>query len=176
MALDIVLYNNFSDNRTVNKDIRQVLSGSIYLYEDSSIVNPVVRLDYDSTIIPAVNYAYVPAWNRYYYITDIAALVGGGMRIAMACDVLMTYKGTILNSVQTVIRSESIGKPTMIPDPTLPILPNKDIKVIAFEGGVFNLDTATQQSYNFVLNVSGGGSGQQNAVRLAEQKGEVNET
>lgn len=176
MALAITFYNNFSDNRTVNKNITSVMTGSVYLYEDSSIVNPVVRLDYDDTVLPEMNYAYIPAWNRYYYITDIAALVGGGMRIAMACDVLMTYKGTILNSVQTVIRSESIGKPTMIPDPTLPILPNKDIKVIAFEGGVFNLDTATQQSYNFVLNVSGGGSGQQNTVRLTEQKGEENGT
>lgn len=175
MALDIVLYNNFSDNRTVNKDIRQVLSGSIYLYEDSSIVNPVVRLDYDSTIVPAVNYAFVPAWNRYYYITDISALVGGGMRITMACDVLMTYKGSILDSVQTVIRNEGIGKPTMIPDPTLPLLPYKDVKVIAFEGGVFNLDNASQNTYNFVLNVSGGGSGQQ-TVRLTEQKGEVDGT
>lgn len=157
MALEIVLYNNFSDNRTVNKDIRQVLTGSIYLYEDSSIVNPVVRLDYDSTIVPAVNYAYVPAWNRYYYITDISALIGGGMRIAMSCDVLMTYKGSILNSVQTVIRNEGIGKPTMIADPTLPILPNKDVAVIAFEGGSFNLPEAGDNTWNFVLNVSGGG-------------------
>lgn len=171
MALGIVLYNNFSDNRTVNKNIQQVQTGDIYLYEDSSIVNPVVRLDYDSTIVPAVNYAYVPAWNRYYYITDISALVGGGMRIAMACDVLMTYKGTILNSVQTVIRNEGIGKSTMIPDPSLPLLPYKDVKVIAFEGGVFNLESANEYSYNFVLNVAGGGSGQQ-TVRLTEQKGE----
>lgn len=156
MALDIVLYNNFSDNRTVNKDIRQVLSGSIYLYEDSSIVNPVVRLDYDSTIIPAVNYAFVPAWNRYYYITDISALVGGGMRITMACDVLMTYKGSILNSTQTVIRNEGISGATMIKDPTLPLLPYKDVKVIAFEGGSMNLGNATTGSFNFVINIAGG--------------------
>lgn len=174
MALEIVLYNNFSDNRTVNKSITEVMRGNIYLYEDSSIVNPVVRLDYDATILPAVNYAFVSAWNRYYYITDISALVGGGMRIAMSCDVLMTYKGTILNSTQTVIRNEGIGKPTMIPDPTLPVLPSRDIKVIQFEGGDFNLDSATSHSYNFVLNVSGGGSGQQ--VRSAEQKGEMNGT
>lgn len=156
MALEIVLYNNFSDNRTVNKNIQQVLTGSIYLYEDSSIVNPVVRLDYDSTIIPAVNYAFVPAWNRYYYITDISALVGGGMLITMACDVLMTYKGSILNSTQTVIRNEGIGEATMIKDPTLPLLPYKDVKVIAFEGGTMNLGEATDSSYNFVINIAGG--------------------
>lgn len=157
MALAITFYNNYSDNRVVNKNISQVMTGSIYLYEDSSIVNPVVRLDYDDTVLPAMNYAYVPAWNRYYYITDISALVGGGMRIAMTCDVLMTYKGSILNSTQTVIRNEGIGKPTMIDDPTLPILPNKDVAVIAFEGGNFNLPEAGPNSYNFVLNVSGGG-------------------
>lgn len=157
MALDITLYKNYSDNRTINKNIVPVMQGSIYLYEDSSVVNPVVRLDYDTDIVPQANYAYVPAWNRYYYITNISALVGGGMLISMACDVLMTYKGTILNSTQTIIRNEGIGKPTMIPDPTLPILPNKEVAVIAFEGGDFNLTEAGANSYNFVLNVSGGG-------------------
>ena len=157
MALAITFYNNFSDNRTVNKNITSVMSGSVYLYEDSSIVNPVVRLDYDDAVLPEMNYAYIPAWNRYYYITDIAALVGGGMRIAMTCDVLMTYKGTILNSEQTVIRSESIGKPTMIPDENLPLAPYKDMKVIIFEGGYFNLNTANHNTYNFLLNVAGGG-------------------
>jgi hypothetical protein len=31
MALAITFYNNFSDNRTVNKNITSVMSGSVYL-------------------------------------------------------------------------------------------------------------------------------------------------
>ena len=37
---------------------------------------------------------------------------------------------------------------------------DKEMKVIEFTGGDFNLDTATANSYNFVLNVAGGGSNQ----------------
>ena len=42
----------------------------------------------------------------------------------------------------------------------LPLKGNKEMKVIEFTGGDFNLDTAGTNSYNFVLNVAGGGSGQ----------------
>ena len=42
----------------------------------------------------------------------------------------------------------------------LPLKGSKEMKVIEFTGGDFNLDTATANSYNFVLNVAGGGSNQ----------------
>lgn len=42
----------------------------------------------------------------------------------------------------------------------LPLKGNKEMKVIEFTGGDFNLDSATENSYNFVLNVAGGGSNQ----------------
>lgn len=175
MALSITLYKNYSDNRVVNKNIEAVLTGTIELYDDSSIVAPIVRLIYDNNnVIPDANYAYIPQWKRYYYITNITALVGGGMAISMSCDVLMTYKGTILNSAQTIIRSESIGKPTMIPDENLPLAPYKDMKVIIFEGGYFNLNTANHNTYNFLLNVAGGGgyNPDPNSANRTEKEGD----
>lgn len=161
--IHITLYACTADNRQVDKTnyLTSVITGTAIFYENSSIVAPVIKFDWGNSFVSSVNYAYIQEFNRWYYITDVRALIGGSVEYSLRCDVLMTYKGNIYNSTQTVSRSESIGAPTMIEDDFLPISPKRDVKVILFEGGYFNLHEATSLSYNFILNVAGGGSGQQ---------------
>lgn len=161
--IHITLYACTADNRQVDKTnyLTSVITGTAVFYENSSIVAPVIKFDWGGSFNSNVNYVYIQEFNRWYYITDVRALIGGSVEYSLRCDVLMTYKGTIYNSTQTVSRSESIGKPTMITDDFLPIAPYRDVKVVLFEGGYFNLHEATSLSYNFILNVAGGGSGQQ---------------
>lgn len=56
--------------------------------------------------IPAYNYAYIPDFSRYYYITDWV-FVGGLWRASLTVDVLATYRIQILASSQFVARAAS---------------------------------------------------------------------
>lgn len=56
--------------------------------------------------IPAYNYAYIPDFSRYYYITDWV-FIGGLWRASLTVDVLATYKTQILASSQFVARAAS---------------------------------------------------------------------
>lgn len=161
--INVTFFTCSADNRTVDKSgyLNSVISSTAIMYENTSIVSPIIKFAWNTNgAIPNVNYAYIPQFGRYYYVTDVKALIGGSMEYHLRCDVLMTYRGAIRSSTQTVVRSESIGKPTMIPDENYPLMPNKNMKVILFDNPNFNLANATANSYNFILNVSGGGSGQ----------------
>lgn len=158
MSVNVELYKNLSDNRYVTKNIELMDTVLAVWYENTSIVTPTIRFNFPSELYD-VNYAKIPAFGRYYYITDARTLQGHGVEMDLRCDVLMTYKGTILNSNMMVIRNETPnGKatPTIISDPTLPLAPYKEIDVIEFVGGDFNLEGATRNSRNFILNVAGG--------------------
>lgn len=60
----------------------------------------------DNDHIPAYNYAYIPDFSRYYYITDWV-FIGGLWRASLTVDVLATYKTQILSSSQFVARAAS---------------------------------------------------------------------
>lgn len=63
------------------------------------------NLGNDNSEIPPYNYAYIPEFSRYYYITDWV-FVSGLWRASLTVDVLATYKTQILNSYQFVTRAE----------------------------------------------------------------------
>ena len=155
MSVNVELYKNLSDNRYVTKNIVLMDTVLAVWYENTSIVTPTIRFTFPSELYD-VNYAKIPAFGRYYYITDVRTLQGHGVEMDLRCDVLMTYKGIILNSTQFISRNEGIGKPSFIADSNYPLRINKDMAVIKFEGGNFNLNNATTSGLNFVLNVSGG--------------------
>lgn len=155
MSVNVELYKNLSDNRYVTKSIELLDTVTAVWYENTSIVTPTIRFTFPSELYD-VNYAKIPTFGRYYYITDVRTLQGHGVEMDLRCDVLMTYKGTLLNSTQFISRNEGIGKPSFIADSNYPLRINKDMAVIKFEGGNFNLNSATTSGLNFVLNVSGG--------------------
>ena len=72
----------------------------------SSIVNPVIDIKVGSNEIPEYNYAYIQAFKRYYYVTDVVYDIGI-WTLTLSVDVLATYKSDITNSRQYVLRSES---------------------------------------------------------------------
>lgn len=120
--------------------------------------SPSVRLYCTSETFNA-NMVYISFFDRYYHIIDVDA--ESAETIILHCEFdAFTYSTALLSSTFLVTRNENIGS-TYIPDNMLPLKGNKEMKVIEFTGGDFNLDTANENSYNFVLNVAGGGSNQQ---------------
>ena len=115
---------------------------------------PTIIIDYNETYI-AANYMYVAAFGKYYFCKP--PKIQTGKRIIFECveDFLMTYKDELLNVPCTITRSESIGKPTSVPDPELPIDPNRfELKSIPFRiGGYGNIREfpLDVNSTNFIL-------------------------
>jgi len=74
------------------------------LKEPCTVVNPIIEL---STFIPNACYAYIPDFNRYYFITNIESETRDIWRYSMAVDALATYKNDIINSSQYCSRSSA---------------------------------------------------------------------
>lgn len=73
----------------------------------SSIVHPVIQIDDLPDTVISWNYAYIPYWDRYYFIQDMTILDGRIWEFRLECDVLASYRSTIRSSTQYVTRSAS---------------------------------------------------------------------
>lgn len=73
----------------------------------SSIITPVIQIDDLPDSLVSWNYAYIPAWDRYYFINNYTILDGRIMELSLECDVLATYRSDIRSSSQYVVRSAS---------------------------------------------------------------------
>lgn len=73
------------------------------LREPSSIESPAIEFQ---NVEPVYNYAYIPIWNRYYFVEDWTAQLPLWLA-SMQVDVLASFKSEIGASTQYVLRSAS---------------------------------------------------------------------
>lgn len=100
-----LMYNGDEYNKIDKSPVsRLALEGT--LKEETSIVDPVILIEYDGTL-NNVNYAHISEFNRWYFITDITSVRSGLWRVAMHCDVLKTYSEAILGSSGVIARQEN---------------------------------------------------------------------
>ena len=104
--IGINLYVCTDENNRLNKTS---LSGNIAMSgtfrSDVSVMTPVFQME-TSTNIAAYNYAYIPDFGRYYFITDIKAVRNNLWELSLTCDVLMTYRTALLDVPVIASRSE----------------------------------------------------------------------
>lgn len=89
----------------INKSFAAVFSLEGVLKKECSIVNPVIEVEYENPL--TVNYAYIPAFSRYYYIMNTVSVKNGYWRIEMHCDVLKSFSEGILGSPAIIKKSSS---------------------------------------------------------------------
>lgn len=150
--MQMTLYLNKSDNRTINKVISQVFTTSITPFKTLDIINPVVEIEYDSRIYTC-NYAYIDTLHRYYYITNISLAKGNRMLIDLSVDVLahlITNTG-VKNIPVTVIRNENIGSNAVV-DTKYPLNSNDNF----IESRVFPVNPFTDTGNNYLIGINGG--------------------
>lgn len=159
--MTLTLYSQSDDKRVVNKTLTAVASGvSITPTKGFDILKPTIIINYNSAYLGA-NYFYISDLNRYYYIADMEIEIGKCITITGEIDIRKSYAVAIPNVVATVVRSESVGAPTEIPDSKLPIDPNreelKSIKIL-YEGssGKQARFTANPSDWCYILTVVGG--------------------
>lgn len=93
--MDITLYVNNSEKNKINKTLTQPLPLSGTLRDETSIINPVINFEHEN--LAGYNYAYIPDFNRYYFISEITSVRTGLWRVSMSVDVLESFKTQIMN-------------------------------------------------------------------------------
>ena len=162
MGVNVTFYNSAEDKRVLNKTLTGGYATVAELYNKTSILNPVLRLDYNAAYTQ-YNYMYIADFGRFYFIDSITTDSGGAVIVSGSVDVLNTYKSQIGALPAIVVRysrknQDGSNRSTWIEDPRLPIQTGRAIKAILFENSDLNIDTASMTSNNFVLNVAGGGA------------------
>ena len=149
----------FDDRRKLEKNVTWFDTFDCKPYTEYNISAPNLLIVNATGAIANNNYAYIPNYQRYYYVDSVTVGRNGMYAVQLSVDVLMTYADAIKNLSATISRQEHIGIHAIV-DSLLPLQNRKDLAVIEFESSEFNIGSAGTGDYNFVLNVSGGGSGQ----------------
>ena len=140
------LYRCNSSRNTIGKKLTSVNHNvNFTLKTDTSVTSPVIEIN---SIDPSVNYAYIPKYNRYYYIDDIVYLTGKRCELHLHCDVLESFKNDILK-MKCVINKQQTRGNKYFNDGSLPVLSTDTTQSINFPNG---FDT----SPSYVLIVAGG--------------------
>ena len=144
--MTIVLYQNVSENNAINKNITElaILTGT--LREQSSIIDPVINISDIDLYVGSMNYAYIPEFNRYYFITNIESVRKGLWRVSFHVDVLFTYREQIKGN-RAIIERNEIEYDLKLNDGLFKTQQNPRIAQFPFPSG-FN-------TWNFVLAVAG---------------------
>ena len=77
------------------------------LRESSSVENPVIQIEMPSAGYFDMNYCYIDAFKRYYFIVDKKMDGPTLCTLTLKVDVLYTYRLNILNTEMLLERSET---------------------------------------------------------------------
>ena len=105
MAITVTLYSFTKRENSTKRPSSGGTNYSCVLIDDTSLMNPVFKLDLGSNPI-GKNYCHVADFNRYYFITEIRSYKDFWY-ISCTCDVLGTYKDQIGAETHYVLRSAS---------------------------------------------------------------------
>lgn len=149
------LYSCGDAPETVDKTLTAIASNiPIKPTGSVNVLKPTIIINYNASYL-AANYAYLSDFNRYYFVGSPSVETGKQITFYLSVDVLYSWAEDIRRSPAIVIRSESIGKPTYIPDQRLPIAPSEQVITSAlFDKKAFGV---ANYGYNYVLTVQNGG-------------------
>lgn len=106
MSITLQLRRNLSPDNALIKDCPVVYTLTGTLRNESSIIDPVILIE-SSDDIHDINYAYIPEFGRYYFITQIISIRTTLWELHMHVDVLETYNEQIKACDCLVGRSQS---------------------------------------------------------------------
>lgn len=119
MVIDLYNLNKRpnSTKRPAVGDTTKLEISNAQLKEDTSVISPTILLSpkiNNITLGPGgYNYMYIPAWNRYYFISDWR-YVGGIWEIDCTVDVLASFKTEIGNTSAYVLRASGASNGDII--------------------------------------------------------------
>lgn len=119
------------------------------VYDPCDILAPAFLMHYTPSI---VNYNYLSAFGRYYFITDMTVSSGSRVVIKCAVDVLTTYADSIKNCTGTILRAEN-PKTKILRDNKYPLAPDVDFYSWLFPQTPWDV---ANSGYNYLITTCGG--------------------
>lgn len=116
----ITLQLNFDPNSILEDE-----DGEIVEDEDS---NELDSVEGDKNLLN-FNYAYIPEFRRYYFVSDIATTNTGLYIVSLIVDVLMTYKNELL-SLEGIVERNEFDFDNMIDDTAQPYRMNDIVEYL----------------------------------------------
>lgn len=103
MAIDVNFYTFDKKPNSTKRPTEAAVTYKCNLIEPTSFTSPDIALTVEAKPT-AYNYAYIPEFSRYYFITDWA-YSAGLWRAGLSVDVMASYKNYIGEQKQYVLRS-----------------------------------------------------------------------
>lgn len=91
--MEIKLFHNTSANNKIDKSLHSETTYNGNLRDDSKVVNPEIMIE--ASNLTNFNYAYIPAFHRYYYIEEITSYRNNLWIVKLKVDVLMSFASDI---------------------------------------------------------------------------------
>ena len=98
-----------SEKRQLDKDVSYSVSLTGTLRNETGVVDPTILVQANVSTIAGCNYMSIPAFHRYYFITEIKSVSNGLCEVSGHCDVLSTYKTGIRTNRAVIGRSAQEG-------------------------------------------------------------------
>lgn len=111
MAINISLYQVNDAENVFPKNIGTAVSThTITLKDGCSIDRPTVSFSGGSAIMATLNYAYIDAFGRYYFIKDRNMTVSGVCELTLESDPLQSFAAQLANVPATITRQQDERK------------------------------------------------------------------
>lgn len=107
MSFSISLMITTSPKEKLDKDMSTIQTVSGTLKEETSIIDPVIKIQGDISSFTRCNYMYIPEFNRYYFVNDLRSIANNMFEVSGHVDVLSTYKEQIRTNRAIVRRQEN---------------------------------------------------------------------
>lgn len=148
MSFNIRLMTNNSASNVADKHTKTIDLLSGVLRNETSIIDPTIRIEAPINDIAQCNYFYIPQFNRYYFVTDIRSLRAGLSEISGHCDVLTTaFKNGNLKDCEGITKRQQNKWNLNINDGFFKVYQDPVVTTELFPSG-FN-------SFSYVLAVAG---------------------
>lgn len=106
--MTVTLYNNKSEKIKVSKDLDELGAHEGRLKEECTILTPSILFQgLSADALTGANYAYIDAFKRYYFITNITVVDNNFLRVDMSVDVLQSYADSIKAQTAVIARNEN---------------------------------------------------------------------
>lgn len=104
--MDVKVFINNSEKNKLDKTLINETTYTGQLKSETSILNPVIIIEGNLENLVSYNYAFIPLFLRYYFITDIISIRNNLIELRLAVDVLCSFKNQIRNLTAIIARQE----------------------------------------------------------------------